>query len=161
MTRLLLAAAALAFVGCAAPEPPRYFSISADFSEAERETIRAAVDAWCESDAGSCPEEIGWSDWGRFELVDHIESHEVCARTPGCVVGGKNTHDGRVIIARDRLVADDMTMLWTIAAHEWGHFCIDGHPVSGGLMAAIHEADEGALTVDDEAVSAWKGGCGL
>jgi hypothetical protein len=162
MSRLLVAALAMLGVACGAPEPPRYFSVDSEFSEGERETIRAAVDAWCDSDARSCPEEIGRAERGRFVLVDDIVEPEATLRdcTPGrkCTVSGRN--NGTTIeIARNRTAVDDLGFLWTISSHEWGHFCIQGHPVSGGLMAAVHKDDEGSLTVDDEAVRAWREGC--
>lgn len=155
MTRLL-AVAALALVACGAPEPPRFYSIDSDFAPQEQETIRAAIDAWCSSDAQSCPEEVGWAEYGRFVLVDNIEE-----LVPNTITAGRNPGDGRVLIARNRPAPDDLGLLFNVSAHEWGHFCIDGHPVAGGLMAQVHRDNEGVLTVDDEAVRAWREGCAL
>jgi hypothetical protein len=93
-------------------------------------------------------------------LVEDLRERGVCDDLPDCVTGGRNTGD-RVLIARNRPAPDDLGLLFSVAAHEWGHFCIEGHPVAGGLMAAVHKDDEGTLTVDDEAVSAWKDGCAL
>jgi hypothetical protein len=165
MTRLLTCAAlALFAVACGAPEPPRHYSIDVEFSASERATIHAAVDAWCESDARSCPEEIGWAERGRFVLVDDLpepaETISACTQGRKCTVSANNNGTS-VEIARNRTAPDDLGFLFTIGLHEWGHFCIDGHPVSGGLMAAVHRDDEGALSVDDEAVRAWKDGCAV
>lgn len=158
MTRLLVAAA-LALVACGAPEPPRYISIDSEFSEAERETIRAAVYDWCASDARWCPEEIGWAERGRFELVDDLPEDDytrrVCPADKTCTTSGHNDGDN-VRIARNR-PSLGLDALWLIAAHEAGHFCKDGH-TKHGLMAAAHKPAD-VLEVDDEAVRAWKAGC--
>jgi len=157
MTRLLCAALALA--ACGPPSPPAFYSIDSEFSGPERETIRSTVDAWCESDARWCPEEIGWAEHGAFVLVGDLEERSVCASLDGCVTGGRNTGDGRVLIARNRHEADNLDALWLIAAHEAGHYCKDGHTKTG-LMAAVHTPAD-ALEIDDEAVRAWREGCGL
>jgi hypothetical protein len=155
--RHFVIALALLFVACAPQEPPAYISIDPSFSEGERETILAAVDTWCER-AGWCPELALWSERGRFELVDTLEAHDMAACPEGrdCVVSGRNDGD-RVRIARDRPLPEDMGVLFTIAAHEIGHFCTEH--TSSGLMAAFQQASEGALDVDDVAVAAWHDGC--
>jgi len=154
-------AIALLFVlvlGACAPSAPPYFSISSDFSAAERETIRAAVDAWCESDAASCPDEVGWSERGRFELVDDLPEENMAACPEGrtCAVNANNDGDN-IRIARNR-AATGLDHLWHIAAHEWGHFCIDGHRPASELMTAV-EADAPLLEIDEVAVGAWHAGC--
>jgi hypothetical protein len=154
VTRLV--ALALLTVACGAPQPPRYYSIDSSFTEAQREVIRAAVDAWCVA-TGDCAEEALWVDRGRILLVDSVVSPGTCEGLPECVVGGRNTGDGRVLIARDRPSPDSLDLLWTIAAHEWGHFCAEH--TQHGLMAAIQHADAPVLTVDEDAVRAWREGC--
>lgn len=139
-----------------ARQAPDSFSISPEFSPEVRETIRAAVFDWCDA-TGDCPEEVGWSERGRFELVESLgddSDDPDCPEGRTCIRAGNN--DGDVIrIARDRPDADDLSVTWTIAAHEWGHYCIEGH-LDDGLMAAVRPT---ALAVDSGAVRAWHDGC--
>lgn len=156
MTRPLPRVLALLVVACGTPEPPRYFSVDSEFTEPERETIRATVGAWC-AEVGWCPEEVGWAERGRFELVDDLPEDEETARDcpPGreCVVSGNN--DGaRVRIARNRPLPNDLDRLWEIAAHEGGHYCVQGH-LRDGLMAPISKG----LEIDNGAARAWREGC--
>ncbi len=132
-------------------------SFDSAFSEGERETLRAAVAAWCDEGAW-CPTEALWTERGRFELVDTLKTDVMaaCPETRTCVISGRNNGD-RIAIARDRPSPDDLGVLFTIAAHEIGHFCTEH--TDEGLMAAFQEADAGALTVDAEAVRAWHAGC--
>lgn len=160
MTRLLACAAIALLTACGAPEPPRFISIDSEFSEPERETIRDAVDAWCQSDAHWCPEEIvGRVERGRFELVDDLPEDgytlKVCPADKTCTTSGHNDGDN-VRVARNR-PSLGLDALWLIAAHESGHFCKDGHTKTG-LMAAAHKPAD-VLEVDETAVRAWKDGC--
>ena len=153
----LLLGCALAF-GCAAPEPPRYFSVDSDFGEGERETIHATVDAWCDA-VGWCPEEALWSDRGRVMLVDHLphdeETRSACPDGLTCGVFGRN--DGDVVrIARDRIEPDNMAVLFVITAHEIGHFCTEH--TTAGLMAAV-QTHASEPVIDAEAAEAWRSGC--
>lgn len=154
MRNLVLAFAALLLVACV-QSPPEHFSISDDFSEGEASTIRAAVSAWCDA-AGWCPTEALWTDSGRFELVDHIETMDCPEGYTECTVAGRN--DGDVIrIARDRAAPENMAILFIVAAHETGHFCAEH--TARGLMSAFHGSEEASLEVDAEAVRAWRAGC--
>lgn len=140
-------------------EAPRHFSVDDSFSEAEQETIRAAVAAWCDA-AGWCPAETLWAENARFELVDHIEDASDdpgCRSESGCMVGGRNKGDGRILVARDRPRADDLGLLWSIVAHEAGHFCTEH--TDSGLMSAYMAPDSGAMEIDSVAVDAWHAGC--
>lgn len=157
----LLACSALALVACGAPEPPRYVSIDIEFSVAERETIRATIDDWCGA-VGWCPEErVGWTERGRFLLVDDLPetdfTERVCPPTATCKTSGHNDGDN-VVIARNRPRADSLDALWMVAAHEIGHYCLPGKHTDNGLMAAAHVPAD-VLEVDAEAVSAWREGC--
>lgn len=144
-------------VACAAPlSPPSSYSIDPAFSESETAAIEAAIEAWCDA-AGDCPLRAPWTGKGRgrFELVDDIPESERCAAIPGCVVNGRNTDNELIRIARNRTNPEDLGALWHIAAHEWGHFCIEEH-LGDGLMAA--RMNEG-LEIDQGAVDAWRNGC--
>lgn len=155
---LLIFAAFIVASGCAAaPEAPSSYSISSEFSPSERETIRAAVSAWCDA-ADACPEEVSRAADARFELVDDLPEIGMSACPAGrtCVVNG-NERDGTVRIARNR-VATGLDHLWRIAAHEFGHICIDGHRADSALMSGI-EPEGPLLVIDNEAVTAWKDGC--
>lgn len=142
-------------IGCNAwpTEPPRYFSISDEFPPEQADTIRAAVGAWCDK-TGHCPVEALWSERGRFELVDSLD--EPCpVEGADCSVPALN--DSNVVwVAQQRREPDNLNHLYTIAAHEWGHFCADH--TTGGLMADMFQLRD-ALEVDDEAVAAWRSGC--
>lgn len=160
MTRLFFATLALAGVACGAPTPPRYYSLDSELSEPERATIESAIDAWC-VETGDCPEPALWAEHGRFQLVDSIRGrcerieHEEGER--GCITGGKNVGDRVVLISRARPAPESLDVLWTIAAHEWGHFCAEH--TERGLMGAVQHADAPMLEIDADAVSAWKAGC--
>lgn len=146
--------------GCAAPRAPRFYSIDEAFSAAEGETIRAAVEAWCEK-TNDCPEESAFAEDAHFELVDDLpedaKTAAACPEGAQCVTNGKE-QGGRIRIARNRAAADDLDYLWRIVAHEYGHLCIDGHIADSALMSALQD-HTGLLEVDNEAVEAWKDGC--
>lgn len=146
----------LVLVGCAAQEPPAYYSVDSEFSEAEAGVIDAAIADWCEA-VGWCPEKALWSERGRFELVDDLPEGRLAACPEGrvCEVAGNN--DGDVVrVARQRPAQDDLSAFWMVVAHEIGHFCTEH--TERGLMAAYHEVDD-ALEIDPESVRAWHAGC--
>lgn len=151
---------ALLGVACGAPEPPRYVSLDNEFSIGERESIRAAIDDWCDA-VGWCPEEQGWTERGRFVLVDDLPESDfterVCPPGKTCKTSAHNDGDN-IEIARNRPRSDSLDALWTIAAHEVGHYCLPGEHTKNGLMAAAH-APADVLEIDETAVSAWKDGC--
>jgi hypothetical protein len=144
-------------LGCAEwpDDPPDNYSISDGFTTGEADTIRAAVAAWCDA-TGHCPVEALWAERGRFELVDHIDMRIECPVGVPCQVSAYNDSDV-VHVARDRHHPYDLALLYTIVAHEWGHYC--ARHTAHGLMAAIHSVRDVAMAVDDEAVAAWRAGC--
>lgn len=159
---IVLALFLAAMSGCApAPEAPRYYSISREFNAEEAATLRAAVAAWC-AEAGACPEEALFSENAHFELVDDLPEDErtvaVCPEGATCATNGKEG-GGDIQIARNRAAPERLDILWRIAAHEFGHLCIDGHRAESSLMSAYQD-HEGVLEIDNEAVQAWKDGCG-
>jgi hypothetical protein len=156
MKNVIVLLIALVFIGCGR-QAPEHFSIDEGFSESEAATIRAAVDAWCEA-AGWCPSEVGRAERGRFSLVDHLEMDEgdSCPEGLDCIVGGRNDGDN-IRIASDFIAKEGLDVLFTIAAHEVGHFCTEH--TETGLMAAKHRAEDGAAVVDAVAVEAWNDGC--
>lgn len=148
----------LIFGGCAGPTPPNSYSIDDAFSPAEREVIHSAVEAWCE-ETGDCPVFTPLhSEAAHFALVDDLPEGEharrVCPEGRTCTTNGRE-RDGLIRIARNRVPGLDI--LWLIAAHEYGHLCIDDHPPGSALMSAVH--DEPLLEVDSGAVRLWKDGC--
>ncbi len=145
--------------GCApAPEAPRFYSISREFPADQAEVIRDVVAAWCEA-SGDCPEESLFSENAHFELVDDLpESARTlrdCPEGATCIVNA-NEGNGAIRIARNR--EPGLDVLWRIAAHEWGHLCIDGHRDESALMSAYQD-HAGDAVIDDEAVAAWRAGC--
>lgn len=143
-------------VACSGPSAPRFYSISSEFGAAERETIAAAVEAWCEA-TGDCPELSMFSEEAHFELVDDLSEKggAPCPEGFTCTTNGRES-DGRIRIARNR--APGLDVLWRIAAHEYGHLCIDGHREDSILMSAFQTV-EGKPEVDAAAVEAWDEGC--
>jgi hypothetical protein len=142
--------------GCSGETPPSTFSIDADFSEAEAAQIRSAVDSWCMA-VDYCPEETddptlrGRFVWTATTARDH---------TPA-------VNDGwRIPIATVPPVAERRAAwtidIWTIAAHEIGHWCsreggVDGwgHTRDGLLQPAPPLS----TTIDARAIDAWHEGC--
>ena len=146
------------FGAACAPEAPAYFSIDERFSPAERETIRAAVEAW----GVELHEDFGlvlFSEQAHFELVPDLledaDTERACPPGFECSVNGKE-NSGNIRIAENRRPGLDV--LWRIAAHEFGHLCIDNHPPGSALMAAAQD-HEGSLEIDAGAVRLWREGC--
>jgi len=160
MTKVIALLALVLFSACAAPEPPRYFSVDSEFNESERKTIHAVVDAWCDA-AGWCPEEALWADRGRIMLVDDLPEDEdtarLCPKGATCKVAGNNDGDN-VRIARDRPRAENMVAFWGTVAHEIGHFCA-GHSKTGLMVAVRTELSE--PVIDADTVRMWRDGCAL
>lgn len=146
---------ALLIAGCGR-EVPEFYSLDSAFSEHERETIHAAVQAWCDA-TGDCPEFSLWSERGRFVLVDDLEERDMaeCPEGRTCAVGGRNNGD-IIRIARNRPNQDSLSALWVVAAHEWGHFCTEH--IDEGLMGALQTEDT-PMVVDAASVDAWHAGC--
>lgn len=153
-----LAPLALLLLACGGPSAPAFYSISSKFSPEEAATIRAAVAAWCEAGA-ACPEESMFSEEAHFELVDDLPEDErterACPEGHTCSTNGKEG-GGNIRIARNR--RSGLDVLWTIAAHEFGHVCIDGHRADSALMTA-YQGEGGLLEVDAKAVEYWHEGC--
>lgn len=155
-----LAALVLTLLVCACngSQAPHFYSFGEGFSNAEREVIRDAVAAWCEA-SGDCPRESMFSEDAHFILVDDLPEDErterACPDGATCSTNANEGH-GRIRIARNR--APGLDVLWRIAAHEWGHICIDGHP-DGSVLMSAYQAPEGALEVDAGAVRLWHEGC--
>lgn len=149
--KLIVLVLLLSACGRSAPE---HFSIDEAFSEGERQTILAAADAWCDA-VGWCPTEARYVERGNIGLVDALprESHDDPCDT--CVISGRNNGD-RILIARNRPAPEDLGNLWTIVAHELGHFCTDHTEM--GLMAAIQDVGKRA-EIDAESRQAWLDGC--
>lgn len=149
---------ALMLFGCSGPQAPSFFSISSEFAAGEAEVIRDAVAAWCEK-TGDCPKESLFSEEAHFKLVDDLpedeQTEKACPEGATCRTNA-NEARGTIRIARNR--APGLDTLWRIAAHEWGHLCIDGHVEDSSLMKALQSHGE-ALEVDDEAASGWRAGC--
>lgn len=143
--------------GCAPlPKPPSSYSIDDAFSPAERDIIHSAVDAWCEA-TGDCPAFTPLhSEAAHFALVDDLPERARCPEGETCVTAG-NEGQGLIRIARNRPNPDDLAMLWLVAAHEYGHLCIDGHPEGSALMGPQHRTP--LLEVDDGAVRLWNEAC--
>lgn len=140
---------------CGAGEPPAHYSIDPAFSESERATIEAAVEAWCPA-VGQCPERVLWSERGRITLVDSLPlAPGACPPGEECRSAGENDGDN-VHIAADRFGAGSLSALWVTIAHEWGHYCA-GHTATG-LMAKAAEVDAPA-EIDALAIAAWRMGC--
>ncbi len=145
--------------GCGWPnDPPAYYAIDSEFPEEQRETIRAAYDAWCEAE-GYCPQEAIWADRGRVMLIDDLPENEYTEKhcPPGreCTTSGHNTGGDNVVVARNRARGDDLGALWVVVAHEIGHYCTEH--TKTGLMAAAQ--DEPILEIDQVAIRAWERGC--
>lgn len=129
--------------------PPEFFSIDPAFSPEQAETIRSAVSSWCEA-VGYCPEERA-APRGRFIAVDSLPEVFDCPEGSVCKRTGHNDGDNVRLVPRD-----DLSALWLVAAHEFGHYCAEH--TAFGLMAARHSPGD-ALTIDAEAIAAWKEGC--
>lgn len=144
--------------GCGWPPPPGHYSIDSEFQPAERETIRAVYDSWCDK-VGYCPAETLWAERGRVALVDDLEedeqTQEDCPEGITCMTSGGNTGDV-IMVARNRSRPDDLALLWVIVAHEVGHYCQE-HQKSG-LMAAAQMFDAPA-EIDQVAIDGWFDGC--
>jgi hypothetical protein len=149
---LLVVLLLLTMCGCGGQVPPRHYSLDSSFNEAERETVRAAVQEWCDA-AAWCPMEALFSEDAHFQMVDSLGRSVSTGGEEG-KVAGKNMGDGRILIARDR--PGDLDTLFIVAAHEIGHLCTEH--TSSGLMADFHVPGEGE-TVDEIAVAAWHAGC--
>src|SRR5688572_20797600 len=65
-------------------EPPETYSISTEFSAAERAVIHDAVSAWCDATSW-CPTEVEFAELGLIQLVDDIDESEF--DMPPCPVG--------------------------------------------------------------------------
>jgi hypothetical protein len=148
----------LILLAACAPEttPPETFSIDADFPEPVAETIRDAVDAWCDA-VGWCPEETSdTTARGRFVFSEAT----VKASDQGDVAG---FNDGwRIVLIPGERSLD---MVWSNVAHEIGHWCSrqggtdgQGHTADGLLAAVQHEPH---MEIDPGAVRAWRDGCEL
>jgi|SRR5688572_2967618 len=148
----------LTMCGCGGPSAPAFYSIDEAFSESERETIRAAVAAWCEAGA-ACPEEAMFSEEAHFELVDDLPEDErterACPEGRTCSTNGRESR-GKIEIARNR--RSGLDVLWSVAAHEFGHVCIKGHRADSALMTS-YQGEGGPLKVDAKAVEYWHEGC--
>lgn len=160
--KVALAFACLA-LACGPKPPPDHFSIASDFSAPEAETIRAAVDGWCDA-VDYCPTEVRWAERGRITMVDSVSAE--CPAGTDCRAFGQSVDEDRIEIARNRYSPDDMAQFWVSISHEIGHYCTNfasrgvdenGHTRTG-LMAPAHDAGE-ALIIDTLARVAWKNGC--
>lgn len=147
------------FLGACGSTAPAYYSIDSSFSLEQREALRDAVDAWCEA-TGDCPEEALFSEEAHFRLVDDLPERDhvkdICPPDAECIVNGAESR-GDIRIARNRQEPNSLHRLWRVAAHEYGHVCIDDH-TKGGLLSTLQD-HEGPLEVDAEAVRAWRKGC--
>lgn len=135
--------------------PPETISIDSDFSSAEAEVIRDAVSAWCDA-VEWCPEETSnVMARGRF-VRTYTTGHESSeGRVPAY------NADWRIVVAPE---GERLDMLWTIVAHEIGHWCTTpGSGVDGmghtddGLMKTVHY--EPWMLVDQAAIASWLDGC--
>lgn len=147
--------------GCNTMTPPDVYSIDPSFAAAEHEVIRDAVSAWCDK-VGWCPEEVpsGTTMWGNISLAyGGFEPEHPEDMVEGGSVEAHTVNHGNIQVWADSPMRGDLPFLWTIVAHELGHFCIDNH-TKHGLMSAVHGPGD-ALAIDDDAAQAWREGCGL
>ena len=151
---MLLAAIAMQ-MGCGPQPPPDHISISSDFSTPEAETIRSAIDDWCDA-VGWCPLEVIRAERGRVLLLDDLPERKPCPVGTTCSTAANNDGD-TIKVARNRMAAEDMTQLWVAVAHEIGHYCIRGH-TGTGLMAEYHRIGD-PVEIDQVAINAWRAGC--
>lgn len=140
-------------IACGAPEAPKYFVVDSALQVGEQETVRSAVDTWCDA-VGWCPEEVLWADRGRFYVVSDLSymEGEDCER---CQVVATNDGDNVKVLA-DRDVPDLYT-LYASLLHEIGHFCERGHLDTGIMSSVIKEGQQ--AVIDQEAIDAWHSGC--
>lgn len=160
--KTILLLVALILVACG-QEPPRYVSISSNFSEDQRAVIEDALLAWCD-ETGWCPEIALWTDRGRIEAVPLIEmdaeDRANCPKGETCKVAGHNDGDN-VQLATFAWEAGPVHA-WRTVAHELGHYCTDH--TKHGLMNPTHGYGEPTFedaSIDEDAREAWREGCGF
>lgn len=151
MRALFLVAAVV--VGCAGGErdasPPGTFSIDSEFSAEQAGVLRAGVAAWCDA-VGWCPEEVTYSERGRFILArDYVR--DSADDQSSAYLEGK----GNIFINAGSGAGRDLHRLWLVATHEAGHYGIDGHPVEPPSLMAAGISKTLPREIDEASRQAW------
>lgn len=142
--------------GCAMPSAPSHYSIDSDFPAEAQAVIHEAVAAWCDA-TGDCPEYVELrAERGHFALVDAPYLEQVSDGADGRARAVFASESGGNIRIASGVLDKGLDVLWTVAAHEYGHLCIEGHPNAAGVMASYEPS---SLAIDAEAVEAWRAGC--
>ena len=145
------AALVLTLLLTACYQKPDTFSVDPAFSEAEQIVIRDAVQAWCDM-VEYCPTEVKFEGRKPGAIVaetQHIKGYQ-CAENMGS--------EGNYIRIDPECRSYGLDMLWAVAAHEVGHYCIDGdHHTDKGLMSAMRHTP--VTHIDVFATMAWYEHC--
>jgi hypothetical protein len=142
---------ALALLLCACGQtPPATMTIDPGFSEAQEAVILDALDQWCDA-VGWCPELVDapGHDGGRITPDPNYAQRMPDSRSAGF-------HSGRTVrINLEHPSVQNVDLFWAVAAHELGHFGIDGHPDQRGLMFWFHSGPPMPNCIDEASAEAW------
>ncbi len=154
MKTLFLILAAVLGVACSAAPPETYaiertvrpwtIGIEDDFTDSQAEVIRDAVRAWCESDRGFCPVEVGW-DENPAARVYLAQDYAKFAR-PDRSFGWTNAARTEVQINPD--ATEDLHVFWRVVAHEFGHLSGLEHGEGGLELMKKHPDAYGPLAIE-------------
>jgi hypothetical protein len=134
--------------------PPRTITIDPGFSEAQEQIIFDALDHWCEATGGDwCPEVVAapGHDGGRITPDAHYDN---LGRHPLST----GFHQNRTVrINLNHSAVQNLDTFWHVAAHELGHFGIEGHPVTPepAVMSAHHQTEPLPNCIDEASAEAW------
>jgi hypothetical protein len=144
----------LALLLCACGQtPPRTITIDPGFSEAQEAAILDALDHWCEA-VDWCPEVTAapGHDGGRITPDAHYDNLGRHPRSTGFHNGNRT-----VRINLTHPAVQNLDTFWHVAAHELGHFGIEGHPTPAepAVMSAYHRTEPLPKCLDEVSAEAW------
>ena len=146
-------------LACNSLPPPAAITVNASTPDVVARSIVVARDAWCVADVGWCPEIV---EWGGAEVVvtrwDGAGKPGGPGETleeTGWIGPAAHADAWRVEVVPEFVTDLDLP---GVLAHEFGHFCLDGHVGASALMRPEH-VDPIQPIVDAAAASAWRRHC--
>lgn len=150
MQRLL---ALLVLLCACGREPPATMTIDPGFSEAQEAAILDVLYHWCDA-VGWCPEVTAapGHDGGRITPDAHYANLD---RHPKSTGFHNHKRTARINLAHPAV--QNLDTFWHVAAHELGHFGIDGHPAPSepAVMSAYHQTEALPNCIDEVSAEAW------